>query len=73
MERIYVGDYWGTFVYFNGKDEHNGNDHLLECLVDNFFYISTQDQDPYIYVIDEYDVWFMLFFFVLKPFTFSIF
>ena len=31
-------------------------DQLLECLVDDFPYISPQDQDPYFYINDIEDV-----------------
>ncbi|KAG6779867.1 hypothetical protein POTOM_016269 [Populus tomentosa] len=36
--------------------ELDGNDQLLECLVDDLPYIPPQDQDPYFYVNDGDDV-----------------
>jgi len=48
-------------INFNGKDELSENDHLLECLVDDFLYIPVEDQDLYFYFNDENDVWFMFF------------
>jgi len=44
---------------FDEENELGGNDQLLECLVDDFLYIPPQDQDPYFYVNDGDDVWFM--------------
>jgi len=44
---------------FDEENELGGNDQLLECLVDDFPYIPLQDQDPYFYVNDRDDVWFM--------------
>jgi hypothetical protein len=41
----------------------------LECLVDDFLYIAPQDQDPYFYVNNGNNVWFM-FFFCVKIFYF---
>jgi len=38
-----------------------------------FSYTPPQDQDYYFYINDGDDVWFIYFFFVLKPFTFLIF
>jgi len=43
-------------INFNGKDELSENDHLLECLVDDFLYIPVEDQDLYFYFNDENDV-----------------
>ena len=53
---------------FDEENELGGNDQLLECLVDDFPYIPPQDQDPYFYVNDGDDVWFMFFF--VKTFYF---
>ena len=43
---------------FNAKPENElgGNDQLLECLVDDFPYIPSQEQDPYFYINDVEDV-----------------
>jgi len=43
-------------IYFDEENELSGNDQLLECLVDDFPYIPSQDQDPYFYVNDGDDV-----------------
>ena len=43
-------------ICFDNENELSGNDKLLECLVDDFHYISSQDQDPYFYVNDGDDV-----------------
>jgi len=34
-------------------------DQLLKCLVDDFPYIPPQNQDPYFYVNDGDDIWFV--------------
>jgi hypothetical protein len=34
----------------------------LKCLVDDFPYVPSEDQDPSFYVNDENDVWFIFFF-----------
>jgi len=46
---------------FDDENELDGNDQLLKCLVDDFPYITPQDQDLYFYVNDGDDVWFMFF------------
>jgi len=63
-----LGYYRSIFVHFDfrgwrdmfwWRNELGGNDQLLEYLVDDFPYIPPQDQDPYFYVNDGDDVWFM--------------
>jgi hypothetical protein len=41
---------------FDDENKLGGNDQLLECLVDDFPYIPSQDQDPSFYVNDGNDV-----------------
>jgi len=48
-------------ICFDDENELGGNDELLECLVDDFLYIPPQDQDPYFYVNNGDNVWFMFF------------
>jgi len=46
-------------IHFDDEDELSENDHILKYLVDDFFYITPQDQNLYLYVNDIDDVWFM--------------
>jgi len=46
-------------IHFDGEDELSENDHILKYLIDNFFYMTPQDQDLYLYVNDVDDAWFM--------------
>ena len=41
---------------FDDQNELGGNDQLLKCLVDDFPYVPSEDQDPSFYVNDENDV-----------------
>ena len=43
-------------ICFDDENELDGNNQLLECLVDDFPCIPPQDQDPYFYIDDEDDV-----------------
>jgi len=47
------------FESFYDENKFGGNDQLLKCLVDDFPYIPLQDQDPYFYVNDGDNIWFM--------------
>lgn len=56
----------GEEIYYDGDDELSENDHLLECIVDNFLYIPLYKiKHPYFYINDRDYTWFMLCF-VLK-------
>ena len=48
-------------ICFDNENEVDGNDQLLKYLVGDFPCIPPQDQNPYFYFNDEYDVWFMFF------------
>jgi hypothetical protein len=43
-------------IHFDDEDELSENDHILKYLVDDFFYITPQDQNLYLYVNDIDDV-----------------
>jgi hypothetical protein len=42
-------------IHFDGEDELSENDHILKYLIDNFSYMTPQDQDLYLYVNDVDD------------------
>ena len=49
-------DFKDKDICFDDENELNGNNQLLEYLIDDFLYIPPQNQDPYFYINDGDDV-----------------
>jgi len=43
----------GKEIHFDTEDKLSENNHILKCLIDNFFYIPPQDKNSYFYVNDK--------------------
>ena len=50
MKHICRFDFKDKEIYFDTENKFSGNDYLLECLVDDFINVPTENQDLYFYV-----------------------
>jgi hypothetical protein len=60
LKHICRFDFKDKKIYFDIENKFSGNDYLLECLVDDFIYVPTQNQNLYFYVNYEDGVWIIL-------------